>query len=778
MATSYYTAPNFHVVFRTSTGAPAINGTAEFFKASDHGTRKAVYEDRAGTKPLPNPVILNSQGVIADNSGAAKPVFYADDENYYVEVKDSAGGNIQTVDDWNSNIAFFPLPAIEESNLTNYILNPQFRYFEKESLTNAELVSGSNVALAEEGWFFYRDTASSTNQIDFTEFAIGQTDVPHTPKYYLKFSCTIAGAETRKDLVLPFRDAISFSGQFMSSAIWARSGTGSSAVIQLVIRQYFGSGGSATVETIIPFTVTTAWSQLSQENFTIPSVAGKTIGSGDELQITIRMPLNQVSIIDLTNNQMNIGNILYDFNYTSSEEEDIRKKAYELPELTNSNYGYEVVGDGSNFVFRNTTGKIETYLLGDVPEFCLPMDGSTYERLAVIPGTDDKVTYDRLFQKWKNDSNILSGNAFGYGSDGFSSNRYSSTVIMTNINFGTTTAWAANDSGFTITTLQSPTAHGFDVEFNTEYSENQDGIRRANHVLWVINSLNGSVTDIAAGTSGFSLGVLEEGTAGTPEQSYILTIAGASLAGKYFTIDAVGKPYYIWFQVNGAGADPAIGGRVGLLVELSNADDEVRVAARIKDVLNGLRITKIVTTAATLLAGKSFFAESASTRFYVWFTVDGSGTDPAIGGKTGIKIELIVSDTADVVAIKIESAMTSYYFQVPDIRGYFLRAWNHGAGIDKNASERYGLDPDNIIYGDRVGTGERDTIIKHWHNVNAVSATANNSDPEESWLADTTDTDNIYGSPPDILMSGLMITQTGDQESRGINFSVLYAIRY
>lgn len=785
MATSYYTAPNFHVVFRDATGEPAINGTAEFFRAADHGTHKAVYEDRDGTIPLPNPVTLNSQGVIADATGTPKPVYYADDEPYYVVVRDSGGAIVQTVDNWNSNLAFFPLPAIEESNLTNYILNPQFRYFEKQNLTNTDLFPASHVA--EEGWYFYKANSTSTNQIDFMEFPVGQTDVPYNPVYYLKFSCTAAGPETEKRILLKFRDVVSFSGQTMSFGVWARSETGSLSTMRLIVTQRYRTTPTDDYDlTVIEtFTVPTTWTFLSKENFTIPSVAGKTINLGeDEFEIALGMPLNQIAIISFTNVQMNLGEIIYDFNYTSSEEESNRKKAYELEQIsgladtTNTNYGYSLFSDGHYYLFRNETGKIETYLLGNLPKYCLPMDGSTYQREAIIPGTGNRVSYNRLYQTWANDSNIQDGNAFGYGSDGFEASKHpTGGAVFSNVDPSANTNWTDVSTGFSINAIHDNSSKGVNVRHETVISK-QVGIRRAEWVLWIENLANGNVTDFSVGTTGFSGGVLFQGTASTPESSWLLTNAASTLSGgEYFTYDTPTTGYYVWFTVDGAGADPAVGGRTGLKVPLFSAYDNVKVANIIKSVLNGRHMTEIIANAASTLSGGEYlYAYTASTQFYIWFTVDGVGTDPAIAGRSGILVELDSTDDANWVATKIHDVVRSYYFQVPDVRGYFMRAYSGASGVDPDASERYGLTTANVIYGNRIGTGQADSLNAHWHNVRANETASTSQDPAGNYPS--AGTPQIYNSTYDAEMADDMITTVGGNETRAINFTVQWAIRY
>lgn len=641
MTTNYFLTPVFHIVFRKINGEPARNGSVRFSKASDHNTRKEVYEDKNGTIPFPTIINLNNAGVIADVGGNPKPIYWASDEDYYVEVFEglnATGTVIQTVDDYNSSLADFPTPAIEESNLTNYILNPQFRFFQEQTLNNSTLVSGSEVSIAEEGWFFYRDTANSTNQISFVEFAAGQTDVPYNPRYYLKFECSVAGAETRKDIVLPFRDVISFSGNATSHGWYVRSETGSATTLQLVIRQNFGAGGSAVVETILnTFTVTTSWTQITLENYTIPSVAGKTIGSGgdDRVEYCLRMPLNQTCIIGMVNGQMNLSNVLYDFNYTSAEEENIRKKAYEFPDPTPDDYGYQLVWNGTEYAYRNDTGKIEEWILGAQPAYTLVLSGTTYSRLAVIPNTP--ITYNRLYQAWDNDPDLQNGNAFGYGSDGFFPTLYSNTAIFTNTNSGTVTDWVDFNTGFTITTIQQSGTKGFISQF------------KPHNQLWyldtlrVTNTANGNVTDTADVDTGFTFVKVQDGSGSQPEITDITTFAASTLSGgEHFLIDAVATPYYVWYKVDGVGADPAV------------------------------------------------------------------------GGKTGIKVEVLSTDTNAEVAQKTSKAISSYYFEVPDWRAYQLRMWANGSSLDPDRAVRVGQSG-NIISGDHVGTIQPDEFRSHNH---------------------------------------------------------------
>lgn len=72
-----------------------------------------------------------------------------------------------------------------------------------------------------------------------------------------------------------------------------------------------------------------------------------------------------------------------------------------------------------------------------------------------------------------------------------------------------------------------------------------------------------------------------------------------------------------------------------------------------------------VTTVADIagnLAGKYFTFNNANdnTMYYIWYNVSGTGTDPAIAGKSGIEVFLNTGDSANEVALKTNNALSLY----------------------------------------------------------------------------------------------------------------------
>ncbi|MBU1076587.1 MAG: phage tail protein [Spirochaetes bacterium] len=58
-------------------------------------------------------------------------------------------------------------------------------------------------------------------------------------------------------------------------------------------------------------------------------------------------------------------------------------------------------------------------------------------------------------------------------------------------------------------------------------------------------------------------------------------------------------------------------------------------------------------------------------------------------------------------------------FSLPDFRGFFVRGWDHGAGMDPDAASR--TNRGDTTTGDNVGTKQADQFISHRHPVNYIA---------------------------------------------------------
>jgi len=213
---------------------------------------------------------------------------------------------------------------------------------------------------------------------------------------------------------------------------------------------------------------------------------------------------------------------------------------------------------------------------------------------------------------------------------------------------------------------------------------------------------------------------------GREEETSLVCAAGSTalLASSYFNINSGNNEnlYYFWFRVDNAGTDPALSGRTGLAIDVLSSDTSSQVAEKVKNCINTLLYdfnaeissistsTVLITTledgyvddvVSTLPAGFTFtvtqqgrgekvtqevsvvtcvagsayaaagtadyfsvFTPFGKQQYYVWFD-RGSATDPNVFGLSGISIDTTGSETADQMAIKIQTALTDTgYFNV------------------------------------------------------------------------------------------------------------------
>lgn len=105
-----------------------------------------------------------------------------------------------------------------------------------------------------------------------------------------------------------------FAGQTVTVSFWAKASAGTPSVA-FTLAQYFGSGGSpsATVNTTLAKTaITSSWVRYSA-TATLPSISGKTLGTGNNDSLILVLWTSAGSSFDATTNSLGIQSATIDF---------------------------------------------------------------------------------------------------------------------------------------------------------------------------------------------------------------------------------------------------------------------------------------------------------------------------------------------------------------------------------------------------------------------------------------------------------------------------------
>lgn len=798
-------------------GDPLEGGIVSFYNDNSRSTPKQVYElvstgapPSYTYQPIGTQLILSNVGTFVDGNGAdIAPYLFPYDgdastttntlELYYVTVQGSSGSP-QFTREGVPNLSASS-SAGSTPNLVNHIPNGQFQLHNDHCPVPGGTTFNYGGArgtvnlcsIAPGGIFFERSSASAaTDTISFvTQGFYSGASESASPRFLARIRRSVNSIDAVCGLTVRFMDVYKFSNPDSNSSSQpqltflfnAALGTGTSlSGITVNLVQYFGVGGSATATTTLTGSSLTFTNAQQQFAVTFPYRPLDTTVTGanndDFLEIEIAFPSNATWDIELTDL------ILVNGTYQGG----LAAGSTLFPQLTNGQFLLEAV---SNIAPTTQNPFNASYYPQDGSDLYLPMiktkDGWTYDysvigRIEAYPATTSwlssypmiicngtqisgegydaqGVPYSRLRTFLLANSPItnipLYGTGLQFGTAYVPAGSATQIRLVVNVG-GVNTAAAAGTSGFVMTPVYTANAGtGYKAYNNT-----------AGIVLAVLPSSLTANAAVGAGTSGFTVTTPSIHTGYFADQAYsftVATVAGAGLAGLYFTFSNAATDYYMWFTVNGVGADPAVGGRTGIPVNLKNTDTAQDVANIVRETLNNYQSTLIsigvVPTAAQYF---TFQTNNSSASYYVWYFVNGLGSDPAPGG-TGIKVSISSANTTAQVRTATQLAINSFIYGIPDLRGMFLRGFDPTGIWDTDYLTRVS----NVsgIAGANLGTFEYQQFLSHAHG----------------WKTNVTT--NGAGTPIAIGDAGqpgnfTFVTSEGGTEIRPVNSAVNYYMRY
>jgi hypothetical protein len=166
-------------------------------------------------------------------------------------------------------------------------------------------VSAQNQFLADRWKVNYSVALPTSWTISQQSFTAGTAPVAgYEGTFFMRSAITTIGSAASCRLVQPIEDVRTFAGQTVTLSFWAKAD--SSRTIVAYLTQNFGSGGSASVNTSLEsVAVTTGWVRYTR-TWTLASIAGKTIGTSNCLEVRLQNP-DTASTIDYWGVQLEYG---------------------------------------------------------------------------------------------------------------------------------------------------------------------------------------------------------------------------------------------------------------------------------------------------------------------------------------------------------------------------------------------------------------------------------------------------------------------------------------
>lgn len=664
----------------------------------------------------------------------------------------------------------------------NYIPNGQFLMhldLPKTSNYDAGQVRSPITKCAFGGWTFERPAGSTARDfVTFKRFAAYTPTPDKSPRYEIEIECESPSAgDAYKDLRIKFADVNKFASDVneFTFGITGKYALGGGISVDLILIKNYGTSGDTATETVLTTFAITATYQNFYHAFTFGVNTGKSIGplNDDYVQLALRFPVDSIYDVVFTDAILTPGNITAPvFDDTTNRQfiyRSIFSNVTPAPDGSDLYLPMTLSPDGL-IPDRSVLGTISakgTYVVG-IGE--LPCIGDSYETESY---SADGIPYSRiqplLTQSLTTPAVPIPFNVpyFGTGLPFLTADILDTfdLKISTNIKGSTATP---TDGG-------TPTGFTFKNIHTGQLDVEALGFLSNDNNFLIISDKAGIVTAPAVGTVGVTF---VQNINSAEARSVITATIGAIAAGQYFAFSTGNGSgaegvVLVWFKLNGAGTVPSYPTATQTIeIDLYTGMTEKDEAKIISDSISGKQVSQITCLAGNVIpAGSYFILDTLTQSYYVWYEVDGGGTDPAPSGKIGIKVSISTSDTKNQVTGKTATAINSKYFATPDLRGLILRGVNGGSNVDLDAATRFAFN--TVTTGDSLGTLQFSSNIGHTHAYYSLDVTT----PIRAIFdtaAITNGNTETRGAEP--LTSP--IADEGTSESRPQNIYVNYVIKY
>jgi len=264
----------------------------------------------------------------------------------------------------------------------NKIINGNFDIWQR----GTNFATPSAWSYTADRWRVAYDGNIGSFSITRKDFALGQTDVPGNPAYYLRWNQVLAPTGTTFSLIATtIEDVLTFADETVTLTFYAAASK--ALAINVGITQQFGTGGSPSADVFTSLeevALGTTWGKFAIP-VKLPSISGKTIGTsgGDHIIVNFFLPVDTTFIFDLARVSLIAGDATAEADPFSPRllQQEIALcqryfcKSFSLNQTPASNTGsagaahWRAVKDGANFggahfsfpVLMRTTPTIRTF---------------------------------------------------------------------------------------------------------------------------------------------------------------------------------------------------------------------------------------------------------------------------------------------------------------------------------------------------------------------------------------------------------------------------------
>ena len=229
----------------------------------------------------------------------------------------------------------------------NALINGNFDYWQRGT-TLALTGNNANQYLADRWICTHNGSTAGTVTASRQSFTVGQTDVPNNPTYFARITNTTLGtSQTQSEFYQYIEDVSTFAGQTATISFYAKA----SATFSMVVYAYqnFGSGGSGSVFTTVTMSsssLTTGWVKYTG-TVTVPSISGKTVGTGNFLGLIVRQSSPTAgSTFDLAQAQWELGSVATQFTRAGGTLQGELAACQRYYESINTNAGRVMLNGG------------------------------------------------------------------------------------------------------------------------------------------------------------------------------------------------------------------------------------------------------------------------------------------------------------------------------------------------------------------------------------------------------------------------------------------------